>query len=90
MTLDPRLDGQAAAVLGDALRQAIGDGRAVVLLAGDVERVTTNAAQVLMAADEAAAITDRPMVVKAPSDAFRAAFSDLGVPVESMHWLVET
>lgn len=89
LKLDPRLDGQAAAVLGDRLRHAVRDGMAVTLDADAVERMTTNAAQVLLAADEAAAADGKALVVRSPSDVFLSAFADLGVPAETMHWSIE-
>lgn len=93
--LGARLDKPAATVLAKSLRKALEDethteGRPISLDAGSVERMTTNAVQVLLAVEDAAAAVRRPLILHAPSDVFLSALADLGVLIDKMRWSIRT
>lgn len=94
LDLGARLDKPAATVLAKKLREFLYEDPSpasgpITLDARAVARVTTNAVQVLLAAEKAAAEAGRPFVVRAPSDALLSALSDLGVPIDELAWSLQ-
>jgi anti-anti-sigma regulatory factor len=59
------------------------------IAAPDVERLSTPCIQVLLAAAQALEKAGTPFKIVAPSDAFIAAFDDLGLFPVIMKWRVE-
>ena len=84
VTLGPVLDIRAAAPLRDGLQKALKRGKPVVLDAAQVDRLSTPCIQVLLAAGKSGRIQ-----LAQASDAFVAAFSDLGLFAALMSWQAE-
>jgi anti-anti-sigma regulatory factor len=77
--LAPVLDGPAANGLRDVLSKAIASNEPVRVNAGPVERISTGCVQLLLAGARSAAMTGNTFAVSDHSDAFTAAFDDLGL-----------
>lgn len=58
----------------------------LVIHADKVERITTPAIQLLLAADKSLAAADGMLVVTAPSDVFKNALTDLGLDSQLKKW----
>lgn len=81
------LDPVAAAPLADGLRAALGAGSGLTIDASAVERLSTPAVQVLLAAARSCEQADRPFRIRRPTDAFAAALTDLGLAGRMAEWL---
>jgi anti-anti-sigma regulatory factor len=86
ITLGPVLDIRAAVPLRDGLQKALKRGKPLILDAAQVDRLSTPCIQVLLAAGKSAEGADNPMVLAHASDAFVAAFTDLGLFADLMSW----
>ena len=86
VTLGPVLDIRAAAPLRDGLQTALKRGKPVVLDAAQVDRLSTPCIQVLLAAGKSAEAGSCRIQLAQVSDAFVAAFSDLGLFAALMSW----
>ena len=73
------MDATMAAELRDVLSEAIASDKPVRVSAGPVEQISTSCVQVLLAGAKSAAKIDRTFIVSDQSDAFKAAFDDLGL-----------
>lgn len=80
------LDFARAKDLHGAMIAAIANGP-VRLEASDVERMSTPAAQVLLAAGRAADAAHIDFHIVNPSEAFRHGLADLGLEAEFKHWM---
>ena len=89
VTLGPVLDIRAAAPLRDGLQKALKGGKPIVLDAAHVDRLSTPCIQVLLAAGKSAEAAACRIVLEQASDAFVAAFSDLGLYANLMSWQPE-
>lgn len=84
--LPPMLDLLQAPLLRDQLVRLQG-APGIVLDAGEVERVSTPCAQVLLAAGRAAQAAQRAFKITNPSEVFKAAIADLGLQAEFTNWV---
>jgi chemotaxis protein CheX len=89
VTLGPVLDIRAAGPLRDGLQKAMKRGKPIVLDAALVDRLSTPCIQVLLAAGKSAEGAAARIVLAQASDAFVAAFSDLGLFANLMSWQAE-
>jgi anti-anti-sigma regulatory factor len=80
------LDIVQAKDLCDSLISLISQG-SVRLDAGDVERMSTPAAQVILAAGRAADVSGIDFKIVNASEAFRNGLHDLGLRAEFKHWV---
>ncbi len=80
------LDGRAAVELRDALSKAISLNQPVRVNAGPVEQISTGCIQLLLAGARSAAMNDNAFIVADQSDAFKAAFDDLGLTEPRENW----
>jgi len=80
------LDGRAAVELRDALSKAILLNQPVRVNAGPVEKISTGCIQLLLAGAKSAAMNDNAFIVADQSDAFKAAFDDLGLNEPRENW----
>ena len=78
-SLPSLLDAAAAQSLKDLFCDLVASRRGVVLDGEKVERISTSAVQILLAAAKAFAAEDRSFAMTRPSQALRAGFSDLGL-----------
>jgi anti-anti-sigma regulatory factor len=92
MRLDagPNLDIQAAEILASLLYEAADSGKPLIVDASSVERMSTSAVQLFLAADRSFAETTSALTLRNPSDTFMAAFADCGVRPQQMNWIVQT
>jgi anti-anti-sigma regulatory factor len=89
LTMTPVLDMVVAEPLLGALRSAVGQGGNVEVDASQVERLSTACVQIIVAASRALSASGRNFSVSKYSDAFVAAFGDLGLYPSLMEWLTE-
>ena len=89
ITLGPVLDIRAASPLRDGLQKALKRGKPLVLDAAQVDRLSTPCIQVLLAAGKSVEAAAGRIVLAQASDAFVAAFSDLGLFANLMSWQAE-
>ena len=89
ITLGPVLDIRAASPLRDGLQKALKRGKPIVLDAAQVDRLSTPCIQVLLAAGKSVEAAASRIVLAQASDAFVAAFSDLGLFANLMNWQAE-
>lgn len=89
VTLGPVLDIRAAAALREGLQKAVKRGKPVIVDAAQVDRLSTPCIQVLLAAGKGAEGNACRIVLAQASDAFVAAFSDLGLFANLMSWQAE-
>lgn len=89
IALDADLDLLAAVPLKASLVEAVDRGTRVMVDASKVERLSTPCAQVLISAARTLADQDNRLVLEGASEAFTAAFSDLGLDLAWQRW-VET
>ena len=89
ITLGPVLDIRAAGPLRDGLQKALKRGKPIVLDAAQVDRLSTPCIQVLLAAGKTAEAGGGRIQLAQASDAFVAAFSDLGLFAALMSWQAE-
>jgi anti-anti-sigma regulatory factor len=89
VTLGPVLDIRAAAGLREGLQKALKRGKPVIIDAAQVDRLSTPCIQVLLAAGKSAEGGTGRIVLAQTSDAFVAAFSDLGLFANLMSWQAE-
>lgn len=89
ITLGAVLDIRAAEPLRDALRKAAKRGKPIVIDAGQVARLSTPCIQMLLAAGKETGDGTNRMTLAQTSDAFVAAFSDLGLFASLMSWQAE-
>jgi len=82
------LDLQNAEALAELLREAVSIGQPVIIDASSVERVSTSAIQLLLAADQALVGTGFELSLNKPSRFFLAAFADCGIQPEEMSWRI--
>ena len=82
------LDMQAAEALCEVLREAVCASQPLIIDAASVERMSTSAIQLLLAAERALAGIGCPMAVRDPTGAFLAAFADLGFEPDAMNWVL--
>ena len=87
--LGSRLDMRVAPPLKAALLRALSKRRPLTLGATDVERMSTACVQLLVSAGKTFAASGIPFVIKAPSEAFCCAFSDLGLAPTLEQWMSE-
>jgi len=80
------MDATMAVELRDVLAEAIASNKPVRVSAGPVEQISTGCVQMLLAGAKSAARTDRTFIVSDQSDAFQAAFDDLGLNEISENW----
>jgi chemotaxis protein CheX len=80
------LDFAHAGRLRDAMIFAFANGP-VLLDASDVERMSTPAAQVMLAAGRASDASHIDFQIVNPSEAFRNGLIDLGLEAEFKHWM---
>ncbi len=80
------MDATMAVELRDVLAEAIASNKPVRVSAGPVEQISTGCVQMLLAGAKSAARTDRTFIVSDQSDAFQAAFDDLGLDEISENW----
>ena len=73
------LDATVASELRDVLSEAFASNKPVRVNAGPVEQISTGCVQVLLASAKSAAKSNRTFIVSDQSDAFKAAFDDLGL-----------
>lgn len=85
----PNLDMQRAETLAGLLHEAVADAKPLIVDASEVERMSTSAVQLLLAADRDLAEADMPLVIRRPSAAFVAALADCGVRPADVRWTVE-
>jgi len=78
-----------ASPLRDGLQKALKRGKPIVLDAAQVDRLSTPCIQVLLAAGKSAEAAAGRIVLAQASDAFVAAFSDLGLFANLMSWQAE-
>jgi chemotaxis protein CheX len=90
VTLGPVLDIRAAGPLHAGLKKALRRGKPIVLDAAQVDRLSTSSIQVLLAASKSVEAAAGRIVLAQASDAFVAAFSDLGLFAKLMSWQAET
>ena len=86
VTLGPVLDIRAAASLREGLQKALKRGKPVIVDAAQVDRLSTPCIQVLLAAGKSAEGGAGRIILAQASDAFVAAFSDLGLFANLMSW----
>jgi chemotaxis protein CheX len=89
ITLGPVLDIRAAVALREGLQKALKRGKPVIVDAAQVDRLSTPCIQVLLAAGKTAEGSGCRIVLAQASDAFVAAFSDLGLFANLMSWQAE-
>ena len=89
VTLGPVLDIRAATPLRDRLQKALKRGKPILLDAAQVDRLSTPCIQVLLAAGKSAEAGAGRIVLAEASDAFVAAFGDLGLFAALMSWQAE-
>jgi anti-anti-sigma regulatory factor len=89
ITFGPVLDIRTAGPLRDGLQKALKRGKPVVIDAAQVDRLSTPCIQVLLAASKSAEAGGGRIVLAQASDAFVAAFGDLGLFASLMSWQVE-
>lgn len=89
IALPGTLDTAVATPLKDAFVQAVADGRAVVVDASAVARLSTACIQVLIAGGKAVAAAGQPFIVAKPSEALVSAFDDMGLFPVMMTWKIE-
>jgi anti-anti-sigma regulatory factor len=80
-------DTAAAPMLHQQLLARVSAGTPLVLLCRDVERITTACVQLLLAADRSLIRRGAGLVARTPSEAMRAAFSELGLADELERWV---
>jgi anti-anti-sigma regulatory factor len=90
ISLGPVFDIRAAGPLREALLKALKRGKPVTVDAAQVERLSTPCIQVLLAAGKTAEAGGGRLALAQASDAFIAAFSDLGLFASLMSWQVES
>jgi chemotaxis protein CheX len=90
ITLGAVLDIRAAEPLREALRKAVKRGKPILIDAGQVARLSTPCIQILLSAGKDAGDTATRMTLAQASDAFVAAFSDLGLFASLMSWQAES
>jgi anti-anti-sigma regulatory factor len=86
LTLSPVVDILAAPDLHAALLKALERGRTIAIDAAPVERISTPAIQVLLAAAKAAEAAKLKFRVTNPSPALVSAFADLGLKPTLDQW----
>ncbi len=79
IALDIDLDLPAARRLKETLVEALAGEGPVALDAAGVERLSTPAIQVILAAGEHSVACGRPLSIRNATAAFKAAFEDLGL-----------
>ncbi len=84
----PHLDIGAVEELASSLNEAAEGGMPLIVDASSVERMSTSAVQLFLAADIALANTDNVLALRNPSNTFLAAFADCGVRMDRMNWTV--
>jgi anti-anti-sigma regulatory factor len=82
------LDMNSAEALAELLREAVSVGQPVIIDAASVERVSTSAIQLLLAADQALASAGCECALSNPSNFFLAAFADCGIQPGDMSWRI--
>lgn len=80
------LGATVASELRDVLSEAIASNKPVRVNAGPVEQISTGCVQVLLASAKSAAKSNRTFIVSDQSDAFKAAFDDLGLNEIRENW----
>ena len=80
------LDATVAREFRDVLSEAIALDKPVRINAGPVEQISTGCIQLLIAGAKSAAKVDSTFIVSDQSDAFKAAFDDLGLNEISKNW----
>ena len=73
------LDATVASELRDVLTEAFASNKPVRANAGPVEQISTGCIQLLLAGAKFSAEMGSPFIVSDQSDAFKAAFDDLGL-----------
>jgi chemotaxis protein CheX len=76
---------QAMHLRDDLVRLA--DTDSILLDAGEVERMSTPCAQILLAAARAARASDKSFKITNASETFRTAIADLGLDSEFSNWM---
>lgn len=79
LTLPDLLESGAVAALLSSLREHVGDGAAVSLIASDVRKVSTLGLQVLVAAKAVSASGKPGVIIEDPSPEFCRACADTGL-----------
>jgi anti-anti-sigma regulatory factor len=85
--LAAEMDATMAIELRDVLTEAIASDKPVRISAGLVEQISTGCIQMLLAGAKSAAKIDRTFIVSDQSDAFKAAFDDLGLNEIRENWI---
>lgn len=85
----PVMDLRVAPAFRSTLLDLIAQGRPLEIAADDVERLSTPCIQVLLAGAAAMEKAGIPFRIVGPTDAFIAAFDDLGLFPIIMKWQVE-
>lgn len=80
------LDLGGAESLKHGLVEVAGAAEALAIDGGNVERVSTPAIQILLAVARDLSEKNRPLVLRNPSEALKAAFDDLGLSAELHSW----
>jgi anti-anti-sigma regulatory factor len=83
------MDASSVHELHDVLKHALEDHKPLVINAEPIERITTPVIQILASAKLSFEQANVKIVLKAPSDAFVAAFDDLGLFPILMRWETE-
>ena len=83
------LDMNSVETLASLFNEAADGGLPLVVDVSSVERMSTSAVQIFLAADRALAEPGCRLALRKPTSTFLAAFADSGVSLERMNWTVE-
>ncbi len=81
------MDAAMAMELRDVLSEAVSSDKPVWVNAGSVEQISTGCIQILLASTKSAIKADSTFTVSDQSDAFKAAFVDLGLSETCEDWI---
>ena len=81
------MDATMAMELRDILSEAVSSDKPVWVNAGSVEQISTGCIQILLASSKSAIKADSTFTVSDQSDAFKAAFDDLGLSETREGWI---
>ncbi len=81
------MDATMAMELRDVLSEAVSSNKPVWVNAGSVQQISTGCIQILLASTKSAVKTDSTFIVSDQTDAFKAAFDDLGLSETREGWI---
>lgn len=83
------LDMNSVETLAGLFNEALDSGLPLIVDVSSVERISTSAVQIFLAADRALASPRPGLALRNPNSTFLAAFVDSGVKLEQMKWTME-